>query len=323
MRRVPDHLLQAVVFLYPTLEAAIEGKGYGGSGFLVGMTESNEFDAAGPPLRDPAHAYVVTNAHVAATCSFIRTSHQLQPIIRIESWTNHPGGDDIAIAHLGILGIDTIALGKIVHRSFFVTPDILQTAQIGPGDQLFMTGRFTGLDERERTQATVRAGTLSIGSTIPVRNDALGVMQESFFAEVNSKAGYSGSPVYVEIPPELPWPSPIVGFPHRPPYLGLLGITWGIWRSYVPLLDSQTHQQTGDRVLHENSGIELVIPAWRIMEVLQDEGVERHRHEAVAAARRDQPHSRPEAVATSEVPHDDPPVIDPMTLTASHDIGQR
>jgi len=306
MRRVPDHLLQAVVFLYPTLETAIAGKGYGGSGFLVGMTATDAFDPAGPPLRDPAHAYVVTNAHVAATCSYVRTSHPLQPIIRIEWWTNHPSGEDLAIAHVGILGVDTIALGKVVHRSYFVTPEILETAQIGPGDQLFMTGRFTGLDERERTQATVRAGTLSIGSTVPVRNEALGVMQESFFAEVNSKAGYSGSPVYVEIPPELPWPSPTIGFPHRPPYLGLLGITWGIWRSFVPLLNSETHEPTGEAVIHENSGIELVIPAWRIMEVLQDDRVIRHREQAVAAAERGQRTPKPGAVATSAQPLDDP-----------------
>jgi hypothetical protein len=269
------------------------------------MTESDTFDPTRAPLDDPAHVYVVTNAHVAATCTFVRTTHELQPIFRINKWTNHADGDHVAVAHMGILGIDTVALGKAVHSSFFVTPEVFAASQIGPGDQLFMTGRFTGLDERERRQATVRAGTLSIWSTIPVRDDAWGgEMQETFFSEVNSKAGYSGSPVYLEIPPELPWPAPILGFPHRSPYLGLLGLTWGLWRSYLPLLDASTHEQTGDRVIHENSGIELVIPAWRIADLLADERVVDHRLRAVVDAKRPSGRLEPDAIATDARPSD-------------------
>lgn len=133
LRRVPDILVNAVVFLYPTEDMAVRGKGYGGSGFLVGMTDSDEFDPNSPPPHDPIHAYVVTNAHVAAECQFARTSHPLRPIIRIDSWTKHPDGDDVAIAHVGIAGATRTGLGKIVHRSLFMTRESFASNQIGPG----------------------------------------------------------------------------------------------------------------------------------------------------------------------------------------------
>lgn len=320
MRRIPDVLVKAVVFLYPTEDAAVRGEGYGGSGFLVGMTAEDEFDPNTPAPRDPAHAYVVTNAHVAATCPYLRTSHPLRPIIRVDSWTNHPDGDDVAIAHLGIVGFDTMALGKLVHRSYFMTPESFAGNQIGPGDQIFMIGRFTGIDERERTEATVRAGTLSMAATMHVENREWGnVRQESFFAEVNSKAGYSGSPVYLEIPPPSLIPSAKGSFPaDRGAYIGLLGMTWGMWRAYVPLLDPDTHKPIPVRwVLHESTGIELVIPAWRIMDLLMEESVVKHREQYAAEAEKMVKHLKPDAVATDAKPLPD----EPPTLTTGRPSG--
>jgi hypothetical protein len=304
--------MKAVVFLYPTEDMAVRGEGYGGSGFVVGMTSENEFDPDTPALHDPAHVYVVTNAHVAAKCQFVRTSHQSQPIIRVDSWTNHKDGDDIAIAHLGIMGLNTM-VGKAVHRSYFMTPDSFVGNEIGPGDQVFMVGRFTGMDERERTESTVRAGTLSMSSTMPVEDTEWGsVLQESFFAEVNSKAGYSGSPVYVEVPPPSLVPSAKGSFPaDRGAFIGLLGMTWGMWRNYVPLLDPDTHEPIPERwVLHESTGIELVIPAWRIMGLLMEESVVKHREQYAAEAEQEVKRLKPDAVATDAQPlPDEPPAL--------------
>jgi hypothetical protein len=319
VRRISDNLLKAVVFLYPTEEAAVEGKNYGGSGFLVGWTESLTVPKQ-PPLTDPAHVYVVTNAHVAARCPYVRTSHELQRIIRVDSWKYHSEGDDLAIAHLGILGIDTIALGKVVHRSMFITADSFLGNQIGPGDQTFMTGRFTGLDERERNEATVRGGTLSMAGRVLVENKEWhGFLQESFFVEVNSKAGYSGSPVYVEIPPPSVTMAATGAFPaDRGAFLGLLGVTWGLWRAVVPLLDPDTHLPvSGGYVVTEQSGIELVVPAWRLNDLLMEEDVVKHRKQAEMEAQRHQQRMKPDAVATDATPLPDEPIFTRETFETS------
>lgn len=306
-------MLKAVVFLYPTEAQAVRGEGYGGSGFLVGMTDGDVFDPDSPALDDPVHAYVVTNAHVAATCPFVRTSHSLQPIYRVDSWTNHPDGDDVAIAHLGIAGFDPLALGKVIHRSFFMTQEAFAGNQVGPGDQLFMVGRFTGLDERERTQATVRAGTLSIGETLPVLNRRWGnVRQASFFVEVNSKAGYSGSPVFLEIPPPSFIPSAQGSFPaDRGAYIGLLGMTWGMWRANEQLLDPETHEPVKEGwLVHESTGMEMVVPAWRIMDLLLEEDVVRQRDQYAANAARENKQFKPDAVPTdARLRPDEPPTF--------------
>jgi hypothetical protein len=308
LRRVSDKILRSIVFLYPTEDAAIKGEGYGGSGFIASYDDAEVFDPSDESLSDPAHAYIVTNAHVARTCHFVRTLHDFRPIIQMTEWTEHPD-DDIAIAHAGIWGHDAFFLPALVHRTMFVTPEGMTEAQIGPGDQLFMVGRFTGLDERERHEPTVRAGTLSMASTVPVENAEMdGRKQESFFAEVNSKAGYSGSPVYVEIPTELPPILQLETYPQRSAYLGLLGITWGLWRSYTPLLDPETRTPLGT-VIHENSGIELVVPAWKILELFKLPSVLQERKEAEARMRKVRKQMKPEAVATDAKPQPDAPAF--------------
>jgi len=94
------------------------------------MTESDEFDPSGSPLQDPAHAYVVTNANVAANCRYVRTSHDLQHIIRVEWRTHHPHGDDIAgAAHLGVLMDEAV----LTHRARAVEETARHNKPTRPG----------------------------------------------------------------------------------------------------------------------------------------------------------------------------------------------
>ena len=55
IRRIPDQLLRSVVFLYPSLEAAVTGAGYGGSGFVVATTTGTLVDREAMAARSEEH----------------------------------------------------------------------------------------------------------------------------------------------------------------------------------------------------------------------------------------------------------------------------
>src|SRR3954452_14318057 len=60
MPRIPTDMLNSVVYLYPNVDAAEEGRGFGGTGFIIDMSPDGESPSS-TPLR---FRYVVTNRHI-------------------------------------------------------------------------------------------------------------------------------------------------------------------------------------------------------------------------------------------------------------------
>jgi hypothetical protein len=83
----------------------------------------------------------------------------------------------------------------------------LQGLGVGPGDEVFMVGRFVSREGKEKNTPAVRFGSLAM-----VPRESFGEEQvssgEHFLVNCRSIFGYSGSPVFVFIDPTLP----------RPPY---------------------------------------------------------------------------------------------------------
>jgi hypothetical protein len=100
MPRVPDSLLDAIVYVYPNLEAARRGDRTGATGFLI-VTLFKDGTGAG-------HIHVVTNRHVVTGCAepAIRLNKSLGGLevlaVPQSDWQYHPDGDDVAIAYLDI-----------------------------------------------------------------------------------------------------------------------------------------------------------------------------------------------------------------------------
>src|SRR5450755_3658393 len=100
MPRISDAYTRNAIYIYDSAEDAEQGRGIGGSGFLVDVPSSSN--------PDKRQIYAVTNKHaILATPS---------PVIRLNKsdgsvggfvtkpsdWTSDPLGDDIAVLHLNV-----------------------------------------------------------------------------------------------------------------------------------------------------------------------------------------------------------------------------
>jgi hypothetical protein len=280
---IPPQFLSCIFYLYRDREDAEAGKDTGGTGFFVAL----------PTTDGRGHHYCVTNWHVAVRdgYSVIRINKsmggfeifdQLGP----EDWEYEPGKDDIAIAPLSLHGSHAVAnfIGSVLFKTQEEMND--PTLNIGPGDEVFMVGRFVDLDVKETNIPALRFGNIST-LPVPIRQPN-GYIGLSYCIDMHSRSGYSGSPVFVYRTPgnTLEW---AMGIPSRldSPTLLLLGIHWGQFSDQLPIKErkkirseSREDEKRFEEYVEGMSGMTCVIPAWRIMELLESKKfVEQRRRE--------------------------------------------
>jgi hypothetical protein len=271
MPRIPDGVLASVIFLYPTVEDAEQGKPVGGSGFLLAVDA--HYNGVPPTV------YAVTNSHVIAeggssvVRATIRGGETEILDLRGSYWCHRLDGDDVAIC---MLDMDDAA-----RRFWPIESDLLCAEEdmnkytIGPGDDVFFAGRFMANDGRQRNLPTARFGNISMMPIEPVLHRR-GHMVDSFRVEARSLSGYSGSPVWLYIGPgpnirSYPFPSlqekPVtqtgLGF-----LLALIGIDWGHEPDYKRVLGVDKRPIHEKLFVEQNSGIANVAPAWKIADLL-------------------------------------------------------
>ena len=276
MPRISDAILGCSIYLYPSVYDARNGEKSGGSGFLVGVPSTVKGCGS--------YIYAVTNYHVV--CKEIGNS----PVIRINTvsgqtetieydytnWYRHPDGDDIAIAPIN-KELSRYKL-NLVSYDLLITPEIISNKDIGAGDDVFMVGRFIGYDGKQKNEPTIRFGNLSLTSTVKMRNDDLGIEQESFLIEVRSLSGYSGSPVFVKIQPlaERPGVYDLSLDSHK----WLLGVDWGHQPLIVDVLDKYGKNRIEEKwKVKINSGVACIVPAWKLAELLNIDELAKRRKE--------------------------------------------
>jgi hypothetical protein len=265
---------ELVVFIYGSKDDAMRSSESGGSGFVV-LVEST----SSPGFL---HRYAVTNRHVVdADFRVVRFSGDTIPTSAAElDWVRHPDGDDVAAAYIP----PDVVVAKGIGVNRFVTLDRLNDGKFNllPGDDVFMTGRFIGLDRRVRNTPTSRFGSVSMPSPeLMPDNDDTNEEHEYFLAEMRSLPGYSGSPVFL-------WRQ---GMSIQPPnklkldtqWIYLLGIDVGHISGFTPVVewDKQLRKYVPavqGPYVEEHSGMTQVVPAWKIAELLEaDELVAKRR----------------------------------------------
>jgi hypothetical protein len=94
-------------------------------------------------------------------------------------------------------------------------------------------------------------------------------LQESFFVETRAIPGYSGSPVWVYIPPTSMRIKP---FDTKGKALGpwILGVDWSHINDYMPARDRSGNPLPFEIVA--NTGVMGVVPAWKLHELLYMKG---------------------------------------------------
>jgi hypothetical protein len=185
-----------------------------------------------------------------------------------EDWAVHPAGDDLAVTPLALASTFQF---HWVQEEIFAGPDDIgrDDSEYTIGDDVFQIGRFVYMDGLTVNKPSARFGNLSTG-LVPVANKR-GFKQESFGVEVHSVSGYSGSPVFIMRGLVGIGPATKPGNPIK-----LLGVCWG----HVPL-DEEVQErivQVSETALGPkerkyqyvplNSGMDLVIPAWKLKELL-------------------------------------------------------
>ncbi len=284
MPRIDDQLLECVIYLYPTVEDANDGRRRGGAGLWVGVK------SVAPGC---VHTYVVTNGHVVrdgqGESRIIRINNRSGGFDTIETekggWIFHPDGDDVAIYPLEI-NINFKA--RYIFDSQLVSREILSRYDIGPGNDTISVGRLLSHDGKETNNPVLRFGNIAMMPIEPVETDT-GILQESFLVEGRSILGSSGSPVFVLfnigdrlVQDGVPMFQKVGG-----PWL--LGINWG----HLRLVDSDFEyvrdaegKKIKDLKVRVNTGMMQVVPAWKIQELLDvSELVEKRKADAVEHAK--------------------------------------
>lgn len=283
--RVPDlshalPVLDATLFLYPSVEDAENGANFGGSGVVIGVPLGGR--------QDLFARFAVTNWHVAcgSGASVIRlhdANTGKRHILDLDpsEWTFIPGGPDLAIAPL-FLPHD---INPTLVPSFLFI-DAATEGDVFPGDDVFMAGRFIDYDGHETNKPALRFGTVSIiGATVlqPTRYNG-----PSYIVDVHSRTGFSGSPAYVYRPGtttsvagkpimsmgDFSTPSKRSWGMGNDTNLKLLGIQWGQFPEQWEI-GKKAKQETAEAPLVTEgayvtgfSGMSCVIPATDILRVL-------------------------------------------------------
>ena len=282
MARIHDSYLNCAFFLYQSLRDARDGSERGATGFFVSVPwETN---------KQRQHVYAATNTPCITNCRdsvVIRATRRSDAsLVFIETdpieWDSLPG-NDISVRPIAP---DQAWAYNGVPTGIFVTPDdFRQTTSertcLGPGDKVFMLGRFISHDGKTENHPSARFGNISMNAA-PIWHRG-GYNQESIAVDMRAISGYSGSPVFVY------WEFgganlPLVKRSSMQSFLALLGIDWGHIEHKLPVLGADGKPLPNGEHVRSHTSMACVVPAWRIADLLGTEKFKRQRMQDEADA---------------------------------------
>jgi hypothetical protein len=272
MPRVPDALINSVIYLYPDLDDAQCGSEIGGSGFLLAVPS----DAG----KEVAHVYVITCCHVIlGGATVVRTNLKDKSSgyertfcmnFSKDDWVTHPE-HDLAVCPLPYDAEIHRYDASFIDPSFVLTLDQFREMNVGPGDDLLYIGRFMGHAGKFQNMPSVRFGNISMNPSEdePLEYEEPGThkqkRQAAFLVEARSRSGYSGSPVFLISPLNKSNPRFLTMMFGE---LRFLGIDFMHIPEKVMLFDPQGffHGQKWQVEVH--AGMMGVIPSWYLLDFI-------------------------------------------------------
>jgi len=137
MSRIDDRILDSTIYLYRNSDDALGGVRAGGTGFLVAIPSEG--------IPGSSYLYAVTASHVIREggAGAIRLNSKEEGVVVVNilpnEWLHHPDGDDVAAANVG--GLDTDIRFTYLNSPMFLTKELMEELEIGPGDETFTVGR--------------------------------------------------------------------------------------------------------------------------------------------------------------------------------------
>lgn len=265
MPRIDDAVLDCTVYLYGSVGDAERGNRIGGTGFLI--------DVPAPAHGDGlSYVVCVTNRHVVeAGFTVARLNSIARGIVVAEfderHWTFHAGGADLAVAIMP--AAEMRASHKVLTYESLVTQHTAEELHIGVGDEIFLVGRFINHDGGQTNTPTARFGNIAQMPGRPVAGDH-GVPQESYLIECRSIGGFSGSPVFLHIPP-FAWRPSVERVTTS--YFGpaLLGVEWCHTCYREEVLTETGTKHPGNFHVAAHSGLSGVVPSWHLLQLIESE----------------------------------------------------
>lgn len=267
--RVPDQVRECVTFVgrpyvTPSGQQSVQ---FGGTAFIVTMPSK-----AFPDRYN--YIYLVTAKHVAENIQgreFVVTLNDkngkggviITAPAEHSRWWTHPTGGHVDVAVIPFKPPD-ITKPVAIPASMFLTDEAIQSTGLGTGDEVFITGLFVHLKDTEKNLPIVRMGNVAMMPDEPVpthygRTDA-------YLIEARSIGGLSGSPAFV--------------YPWQGGKFYLMGLMHGHWDIPIEDRDAPLFQDEAENRGAVNMGIAIVVPAKKILEVLNHPELVARRDEA-------------------------------------------
>jgi hypothetical protein len=275
MPKLAPNILDAVFYLYRSDPESGKTTGPWGTGFIVGRPISG---------ISYYHFYGVTNWHVSndlgASIIRINTQDGKTRFIDYEphEWQFVPHHDDISIVDLtdDLRETDQIAFCREYE---FLSKDLIKRLEIGPGDDVFMVGLFADAHGGDRNIPCVRFGNLSMMASDHALIEQPNYQKRpSYLTDMRSRSGFSGSPVFAyRIPGSNLDRAPGEPLPMKPSFkfMGLLGIHCGqfLEEFEVRKKPAKNEERLGDPIhegdkLYAPGAMNIVVPSWRVSEIL-------------------------------------------------------
>ena len=264
--RVPYEVRQCVVFvgLPVTMQGGQQILRFQGTAFFVSVPSES--------IQGLNYIYLVTAKHVATKLEGktfmvrINTKDGRSKLIVGQGtrWRYHATDESVDVALIPFAPPEEFEY-KHIPISMFLLDDTIQGKGIGTGDEVFITGLFAHLTGSARNLPIVRMGNIAMMPGEPVPTREFGDI-EAYLIEARSIGGLSGSPAFVRETVSVGLGS-----------FYLMGLMHGHWD--IPAQRNEdTMQVDEDTYGRVNMGIAIVVPAKKILEVLnQPQLIERRR----------------------------------------------
>jgi hypothetical protein len=265
--QTPEDMRRIVGLVYYRTADGLE---IAGTAFFVGM----------PWLGlDPllGHIYIVTASHILTGISMRSVDGQIYVRVQmndgrpamivstLEEWTPHPDTSHIDAAVFHWVADKSPFEYRSLPAGLLATSEALVRNDVQPGDDLFIVGLFYRDNGQDRIRPIVSTGKISllkgrVDTRTPYNSS------EAYLIEAGSTGGLGGSPVFVPLESRPTASSESADGPFL--LLGLLHIDWD---------DSQPSPSSFD------GSPSVVVPAWRIRELLEHPDLKARRAEIEAS----------------------------------------
>ena len=283
LMQIPDEIRKCVVFIcYKT----IEGRKLAGTAFFVSVPlESTE---------EFLTVYLITAKHVIDEIKkrsidqkiYLRMNLKQGGAQFVETligkWIFHPKESNVDVAVLKWAPSQDVFDYRTIPQNMAATEDIIKKEEIGVGDDVFLTGLFANHFGSQRNIPIIRKGNIASMPEEKVHTEKLGDI-DAYLVESRSIGGLSGSPVFAYLGAMRR-----IGTTMQMGRQGPLFYWLGLMHGHFDLSKLETDNLVEDSLtnLKINMGIAIVIPVWKILEVINHEVFMRAREAALKEARK-------------------------------------